>query len=57
MVEAGGVGIFAGIDNTQLIQITKRLKRSKPQNRLQLERIWNAGFSPFQPFYEAFQVK
>jgi hypothetical protein len=45
MVEAGGVGIFTGIDNTQLIQIAKRSKRWKPQNHPQLGRNWNAGFS------------
>jgi len=32
-----------GIDNTQLIEIAKRPKRSKPQNSPQLERNWNAG--------------
>ncbi len=47
MVEAGGVGIFKGIDNTQLIEIAKRPKRWNPQNSPQLERNWNAEFFTF----------
>jgi hypothetical protein len=41
MVEAGGVGIFMGIENTQLIDFSTRQKRRKRQNCAQLERIWN----------------
>jgi hypothetical protein len=41
MVEAGGVGIFMGIENTQLIDFSTRQKRRKRQNYAQLERIWN----------------
>lgn len=44
-MEAGGVGLFKSIDNTQLIDLAKRQKRWKPQNSPQLERIWNARYS------------
>jgi hypothetical protein len=46
-VEAGGVGIFRGIENTQLIDFSRRQKRSTRQNCGKLDRIWNAGFFPF----------
>ena len=42
MVEAGGVGIFLGIENTELIEKSTRTKRSRIENCAQLERIWNA---------------
>ncbi len=32
MVEAGGVGIFRGIENTQLIDFSRRQKRRKREN-------------------------
>ena len=48
ILEAGGVGTFKPIENTQLIEIAKRPKRWKPQNSRQLERNWNAGFSLFR---------
>jgi hypothetical protein len=49
MVEAGGVGIFMRIENTQLIDFSRRQKRRKRENCGQLERIWNAGFSASCP--------
>ena len=44
MVEAGGVGIFRAVENTQLIDSSRRQKRRILQNCAQLERIWNAVF-------------
>lgn len=44
MVEAGGVGIFRVVENTQLIDFSIRSKRLKLRNCAQLKRIWNAGF-------------
>ncbi len=41
--------MFTGIDNTQLIEIAKRSKRSKPQNHRQLERNWNAASNVNDP--------
>jgi hypothetical protein len=49
MVEAGGVGIFTRIENTQVIDFSTRQKRSIRQNCAQLERIWNARFSASCP--------
>ena len=46
MVEAGGVGILMGVENTQVIDFARRQKRRKLSNRVELERIWNAGFPP-----------
>src|SRR5690348_5098335 len=43
MVEAGGVGIFMGIENTQVIDFSRRQKHRKRQNCGQRERIWNAA--------------
>jgi hypothetical protein len=43
MVEAGGVGIFMGVENTQLIDFSRRTKRQKLEKRGQLERIWNTA--------------
>jgi hypothetical protein len=51
LVEAGGVGIIMGIENTQLIDFSRRKKRRKRQNCGQLERNWNAGFSVFLPIF------
>jgi hypothetical protein len=45
MVEAGGVGIFRLVENTQVIEKSTRLRIEKRRNCAQLERIWNAGFS------------
>jgi hypothetical protein len=45
MVEAGGVGIFARIENTQVIEKSRRTKIRKLRNCAQLERIWNAAIS------------
>jgi len=41
----GGVGISRGIENTQLIDFSRRQKRRTRQNCAQPERIWNAAFS------------
>jgi hypothetical protein len=46
MVEAGGVGIFTAIENTQVIDFSTRQKRRKLSNCAQLERIWSADFQP-----------
>jgi len=46
MVEAGGVGIFRAIEDTELIEKSTRSKRSRIGNCAQLERIWNAEFWP-----------
>jgi len=48
MVEAGGVGIFRAIEDTELIEKSTRSKRSRIGNCAQLERIWNAEFWPVQ---------
>lgn len=45
MVEAGGAGIFTRIENTQLIEKSRRRKIRKLRNCAHLERIWNAAFS------------
>ena len=45
MAEAGGVGIFRVVENTNLIDFSRRQKRRTRQYCGQLERIWNAGFS------------
>lgn len=42
MVEAGGVGIFEGLENTQVIEESTSSKRQRIRIRIQLERIWNA---------------
>ena len=52
MVEAGGVGIFKRIENTQLTEKSRRQKRSILGNCAQLERIWNAGISPYWDFLQ-----
>lgn len=44
MVEAGGVGTFRPIENTQVIENARRSKLEKRTKCGQLERIWNAGF-------------
>ena len=44
MVEAGGVGIFSAIENTQLIENTALTKRSNRSKRAELERNWNIAF-------------
>jgi len=44
-MEAGGVGIFRPTENTELIEKSKRTKRSRIGNCAKLERIWNTGFS------------
>ena len=49
MVEAGGVGIFQGIENTEVIEKSRRTKRSRIRKRAKLERIWNAGFFAVGP--------
>jgi hypothetical protein len=49
MVEAGGGGIFTGIENTRLIDFSIRQKRRTRQNCVELERNWNAGFSVLLP--------
>jgi hypothetical protein len=41
MVEAGGVGTFKLIENTQVIDFSRRTKRCRIRNCAQLERIWN----------------
>lgn len=46
VVEAGGVGIFTRIENTQLIDFSRRQKRGILGNCAELERIWNAEFLP-----------
>jgi hypothetical protein len=48
-MEAGGVGIFIGVENTQLIDFSGRQKRTIPRNCAQLERIWNARLSARVP--------
>jgi hypothetical protein len=49
MVEAGGVGIFMRIENTQVIDFSTSQKRRIRQNCAQLERTWNARFSASCP--------
>ncbi len=49
-VEAGGVGISTGVENTEVIENTKREKREKRSNRVLLERIWNADYLLFLTF-------
>jgi hypothetical protein len=41
VVEAGGVGIFARVENRQLIENAAITKRSKRQIRAKLEHNWN----------------
>jgi len=41
MVEAGGVGIFTGVENAELIAKSRRTKIRKLGNCAPLERIWN----------------
>jgi hypothetical protein len=48
MVEAGGGELLGGIDNTQLIDFYRSLKRPKLENCGLLERIWNVAFSRYQ---------
>jgi hypothetical protein len=55
MVEAGGVGIFSVIENTQVIDFATRQKPRILRNCAQLERIWNAGFSSLHPSRKVFQ--
>jgi hypothetical protein len=45
MVPAGGIEIFRRIENTQLIDFSRRQKHRTRQNCACLERISNAGFS------------
>ena len=49
MVEAGGVGIFRAIENTELIEKSTRTKRCRIGNWAKLERIWNTGFFVVTP--------
>jgi len=49
MVEAGGVGTFTLVENTQLIEKSTRSKRSGLRKRAQLERIWNVEFRSTLP--------
>jgi hypothetical protein len=44
MVPAGGIGISKLIENKQLIDFSRRTKRSRIKKRAQLERIWNTVF-------------
>jgi hypothetical protein len=41
VVEAGGVGLFRGIENRQLIENAASAKRTNRQKSGKLERIWN----------------
>ena len=42
MVPAVGIGIFRVVENTELIDFSRRRKRSGIRNCARLERIWNA---------------
>jgi hypothetical protein len=44
MVEAGGVGIFTRIENTQVIENPALTKRRNLPIRAELERNWNTHF-------------
>jgi len=42
----GEGGIFTVVENRQLIDFSRRTKRSKIRNCVELERIWNTAFLP-----------